>query len=69
MGITAADGVSGCNTTVVRRDKLKAKADAQLQAGVDAFIPWVWSKTTRTSCNYDIKPGDSTLSLLKTYLP
>ena len=69
VGITAADGVSGCNTTAVRRDKLKAKADAQFGAGVDAFIPWVSSKTTRTSCNYDIKPGDLTLSLLKTYLP
>ncbi len=66
VGITAADGVSGCNTTAVRRDKLKAKADAQFRAGVDAFIPWAWSKTTRTSCNYDIKPGDLTLSLLKT---
>jgi hypothetical protein len=69
VGITAADGVAGCNTTAVRRDKLKAKADAQLRAGVDAFIPWVWSKTTRTSCNYDIKPGDPMLSLLKTYVP
>lgn len=69
VGIAAADGVTGCNTSAVRRDKLKAKADAQLRAGVDAFIPWVWSKTTRTSCDYDIKPGDPMLSLLKTYVP
>ncbi len=69
VGITAADGVSGCNTTAVRRDKLKAKADAQFRAGVDAFIPWVWSKTTRTSCDYDIKPGDLTLALLRGGLP
>jgi hypothetical protein len=69
VGITAADGVAGCNTTAVRRDKLKAKADAQFRAGVDAFIPWVWSKTTRTSCDYDIKPGDLTLALLRGYMP
>ena len=71
VGIKARDGVSGCLTTAGRRDKFKAKMNAQFSAGVVGFMPWVGVKpNSRTSCTddfgFDIEQGqDPTLTLLR----
>ena len=67
VGIKAADGVSGCMTLAQRRDRIKAKLDVQLLKGVDIYLPWVWTKSTTNSCSLNIKAGDPTLTLLRTY--
>lgn len=73
VGIKARDGVSGCLSTAGRRDRFKAKMDAQFAAGVVGFMPWVWVKpNSRTSCTddfgFDIEAGqDLTLTLLRDY--
>lgn len=66
-GMKAADGVAGCMTLAQRRDYIKAKMDAQLANGIDIYMPWVWTKSTTNSCSHNIKAGDPTLTLLKSY--
>lgn len=67
VGMKAADGVAGCMTLAQRRDNIKAKMDAQLASGIDAYMPWVWTKSTTNSCSHNIKAGDPLLALLSGY--
>lgn len=73
VGIKSRDGVSGCLSTSDRKAKYRAKMDAQFQAGIAGFLPWVWVKpNTRTSCTddygFDVEhTQDSTLTLLRDY--
>jgi mannan endo-1,4-beta-mannosidase len=68
VGMKAADGIAGCMTLAQRRDKIKAKMDAQLPQGIDVYLPWVWTKSTVNSCSLNIKAGDPTLTLLRNYV-
>jgi mannan endo-1,4-beta-mannosidase len=67
VGILAMNGSRDCMNLNTRRDKLKAKMDAQFKAGISGFMPWDLTGSVSKICNYDIGPNDPTLSLLYTY--
>jgi hypothetical protein len=50
-----------------RRDKIKAKMDAQFPAGVVGIIPWYRSKVVSEQ-NDHIADGDPTLTLIHDYV-
>lgn len=67
VGMNASDTVSGYMTLAQRRDKIKAKMDAQLPAGVVGIIPWFRSKAVGEK-NHNIADGDPTLTLIHNYV-
>jgi mannan endo-1,4-beta-mannosidase len=67
VGMNAADGIAGCMTLAQRRDNINAKMAAQIGQGVDMYLGWVLSKSTTNSCGLNIRTGDPTLTLMKTY--
>lgn len=66
-GMLALDNSPDCINLATRRDKIKAKMDAQFPAGISGYIPWAWSSVTGTICNYDIPPTDPIMTLLHSY--
>lgn len=60
-------GGSTCMSLVDRRDKLKAKMDAQFAAGIVGYTPWSLTLGTGGGCNFDLVKNDPTLTLLKEY--
>jgi len=67
-GILASVSVEGCVTTAQRRDKFRAKLDAQFPAGIDGFLPWAREYSTPPACTYGIVGGvDPTETLLRDY--
>jgi len=67
-GILASNSVGGCVTTAQRRDKFRAKLDAQFPAGIDGVLPWAEEYSTPTACAYGIVGGsDPTTALLHDY--
>jgi mannan endo-1,4-beta-mannosidase len=56
-----------CETTTQRRDRFKAKMDAQLSAGAAGFQAWNWVPMTDGGCEMTIGPGDPFIGLLRTY--
>lgn len=67
VGMLASDMVSGCMSYTARRDKMKAKMDAQFAAGVAGLMPWSLTLGAAQGCNYDVIAGDPLLSLLNGY--
>ncbi|MGH2545828.1 MAG: hypothetical protein ACRDZ9_09215 [Acidimicrobiales bacterium] len=56
-----------CVSLEARRDKFKAKLDAQFAAGVSGRVAWAYVDTPSGLCDYDIGPGDPLLALLRDY--
>ena len=56
-----------CMTLNERRDKMKAKMDAQFAAGIAGYTPWSLTLGNSTGCNYDIVANDPLLTLLRDY--
>ncbi|HSW88398.1 MAG TPA: cellulase family glycosylhydrolase [Candidatus Saccharimonadales bacterium] len=67
VGMLAKDNTAGCISYASRRDKLKAKMDAQFKAGIAGFMPWDLSGGVSAVCNYDIVDNDPTIALLRDY--
>lgn len=67
VGMLAMDDSKKCMNYLQRRDKMKAKMDAQFQAGIVGFLPWALTGGTSTICNYDIVADDPLLELLNGY--
>ncbi len=67
VGMIAMNNSTNCMSLTSRRDKIKAKMDAQIPAGVAGYIPWNWTSTDSSICNYDFSPIDPLMSLLQTY--
>jgi mannan endo-1,4-beta-mannosidase len=66
-GIRAQNNLSGCISFSQRRDKMKAKMDAQFAAGVAGFLPWNWEPRNNGSCGYAFTTSDPLLTLLHDY--
>lgn len=67
VGMKASQDGAGCMNYTTRRDKMKAKMDAQLGAGIAGFIPWSLTLGASNGCNFDVIANDPLLNLLKTY--
>ncbi len=67
VGMLAMNGSQKCISLDSRRDKMKAKMEAQFHAGIAGFMPWDLTGGVSKICNYDIGESDPTLSLLYTY--
>lgn len=67
IGMLASANGTGCMTYTTRRDKMKAKMDAQFAAGIAGYIPWSFTAGQSSVCNYDIVGGDPLLTLLWDY--
>jgi endo-1,4-beta-mannosidase len=67
VGMLAMDDSTKCVSYAERRDKIKAKMDAQFKAGIVGFLPWALTGGTSTICNYDIVKNDPLLKLLDEY--
>lgn len=67
VGMLAKDNDAGCISYDTRKNKMKAKLDAQFAAGVAGFIPWSYTNGNSGSCNYDIVQNDPLLTLIRDY--
>jgi chitodextrinase len=67
VGTKAMDNSINCMNLATRRDKLKAKMDAQFAVGIAGFMPWNVTDGVSTICNYDIGDNDPTIVLLHDY--
>jgi hypothetical protein len=67
VGMLAMDNSKKCMNYAERRDKMKAKMDAQFKAGIVGFLPWALTGGTSAICNYDIVSDDPLLDLLNEY--
>ena len=67
VGMKAMDNSSNCMNLATRREKLKAKMDAQFKAGIAGFMPWDLTGGVSTTCNFDIGDADPTIVLLHDY--
>lgn len=56
-----------CMSLTARRDKMKAKMDAQFAAGIAGFTPWSLTLGNSNGCNYDLISNDPLLTLLREY--
>lgn len=71
VGIKAQASLADCMTFTQRRDKMKAKMDAQFPAGIQGFLIWNWWKDNQPSaCAYETMTfGDPAIDLLNNYFP
>lgn len=67
VGMLAVNNSPNCVSYDTRRDKLKAKMDAQFAAGIAGFLPWSLTNGASNGCNYDIVYDDPTIALLHDY--
>lgn len=67
VGMLAMDNTTNCMSYAARRDKLKAKMDAQFKAGIAGFMPWDLTGGVSKICNFDIVDNDPTIALLHDY--
>lgn len=67
VGMIAADNNSGCMSLSARKDKIKAKMDAQFKAGIVGYLPWSMTTLASKYCNFDIGADDPTLALIRSY--
>jgi mannan endo-1,4-beta-mannosidase len=63
-GMLAQDNSSACMSFATRRDKLSQKMEAQFAAGIAGYLPWSWAGFNSGSCNFDMPPGDPSLTLI-----
>ena len=64
-GIRPSD-VNG--TLAGRASTFRAKIEAQLDAGIDGVLLWAWNPDGSTLADYDIGPGDPTVTVLSEVL-
>lgn len=65
-GIKATRGSTQCVSYEQRSQLMKAKMDAQFDAGIVGFLIWDYTGGTSKICNFDVVAGDPLLSLLAT---
>ena len=64
VGMVAGTAPDCSMSTSRRADLLAAKLDAQMRAGVRAFLPWAWTADP-PACTYDIRGDDPSRSWLR----
>ena len=62
-GLEAGPG-SGCLAVAQRATEMRARIEAELQAGSSGVLVWDWVPTSTQSCGYDVTPSDPLLSML-----
>ena len=65
VGMVAGTAPDCPMSTSRRADLLAAKLDAQMSAGVRAFLPWAWTADP-PACTYDIRADDPAMAWLRT---
>jgi mannan endo-1,4-beta-mannosidase len=65
LGVESSDGSGDCLTLAARLDRVRAKTDAMLAAGVAGALVWGWVPDPQPGCGYDVGPGDPVLGALR----